>query len=101
MLGPKYTCSHTEAFRNIAAMGPRSASVEYEYPIILNTLGVVAFSDWGTLATTLWDDDAGLWRLTAGFGLRVVIPTFGDRPLAFDFAFPIFSEDEDEDTPTA
>ena len=73
-------------------------SVEYEYPLVKDTLGLVAFVDGGTLATSLWEDDAGKWRLSTGLGLRILIPAFGSRPLALDFGFPIFSEDEDEES---
>ncbi|MDJ0974163.1 MAG: BamA/TamA family outer membrane protein [Planctomycetota bacterium] len=74
-----------------------TGSLEYEYPLIAKTLGVVAFTDFGTVATSLWEDDAGDWRLSVGFGIRLVVPMLGSRPLAFDFGFPIFSEDEDDE----
>lgn len=74
-----------------------SGSFEYQYPLISQTIGVVAFADWGTVATSIDSDDAGRWRLAVGFGLRLIVPVLGDRPLAFDFGFPIFSEDEDEE----
>jgi outer membrane protein insertion porin family len=35
--------------------------------------------------------------MTAGFGLRVVIPAMGPVPLAFDFAFPIKSQSFDDE----
>lgn len=73
-----------------------NASVEYEYPLVEDTLGVVAFVDSGTLATSLWEEDAGLWRLSVGLGLRILIPAFGSRPLALDFGFPLLYEDSDE-----
>ncbi|MHC5012525.1 MAG: OmpH/Skp family outer membrane protein, partial [Planctomycetota bacterium] len=60
-------------------------SVEYEYPIVKDLLGVVAFVDGGTLGTTIDSDDAFLWRLSVGFGLRIKVPLLGDAPLAFDF----------------
>ena len=37
------------------------------------------------------------FRVTAGFGLRVTVPAMGPVPLAFDFAFPIASEDFDDE----
>ncbi len=70
--------------------------LEYEYPLIARTLSVVAFTDFGTLGTNIYEDDAFRWRWTAGLGLRIVIPFLGERPLAFDFALPIFKESEDE-----
>jgi outer membrane protein insertion porin family len=71
-------------------------SLEYEYPIISDTLAAVAFVDAGTLATALDEDDAFRWRLSTGFGFRLKVPGFGDRPLAFDFGFPILDEAVDE-----
>ena len=73
-------------------------TLEYEFPIIKDTVGIVVFADAGTLATSLWEDDAWLWRLSVGSGLRLVIPLLGERPLALDFGFPILFEDEDERT---
>ena len=73
-----------------------NASLEYEYPLVKDTLGLVAFIDTGTLATDLWAPDAGLWRLSTGLGLRILIPAFGSRPLALDFGFPLLYEDVDE-----
>ena len=37
------------------------------------------------------------FRASVGFGFRVVIPAMGPVPLAFDFAFPVLSEDEDDE----
>jgi outer membrane protein insertion porin family len=72
--------------------------IEYEYPLVQDTLGVVAFLDAGTLGTTLDAPDAFKWRVSVGFGLRVRIPIFGERPLAFDFGFPLLYEPEDART---
>ena len=57
-------------------------------------ISVVAFSDFGTV-----DQDVSVdkFRASAGFGVRVVIPAMGPVPLAFDFAFPIRAEAEDDE----
>ena len=54
--------------------------------------------DAGTLATTINAPDAGLWRVSVGFGVRIKIPMLGPTPLAFDFGFPLMYEPEDERT---
>ena len=55
---------------------------------------VVAFSDFGTVDDNV---DFDRFRLTAGFGLRMTIPAMGPVPLAFDFAFPILTEEYDDE----
>lgn len=69
-------------------------SAEYMFPLTAtDNIRAVVFSDFGTV-----EADAGLddFRLTAGFGLRMVVPAMGPAPLAFDFAWPIMQEDADE-----
>lgn len=73
-------------------------SLEYEFPIVARTLSLVVFTDQGTLGTSLSDDDAFRWRISVGAGLRFAIPFLtGNRPMALDFGFPIYSEAEDEE----
>ncbi len=75
-----------------------TSSLEYELPLVRRTLSVVVFTDQGTLGTSLNSDDAWRWRVTVGAGLRFAIPFLtGRRPMALDFGFPIYSEEEDEE----
>jgi outer membrane protein insertion porin family len=70
-------------------------TVEYRIPVTADDMiNVVAFSDFGTV-----DENVSLdkFRASVGFGFRVVIPAMGPVPLAFDFAFPVLSEDEDDE----
>jgi len=72
------------------------AGTEYSFPIFGTEgqqLRGVVFLDTGTV-----EDDFGIstYRVSAGFGVRWVIPLFGPVPMAFDFGFPI-SKDEDDD----
>ncbi len=70
-------------------------TVEYRVPITADDMfSMVAFTDFGTV-----DDQISLneFRVTAGFGLRMTIPAMGPVPLAFDFAFPILTEDYDQE----
>jgi outer membrane protein insertion porin family len=70
-------------------------TVEYLFPILANEMvhGVV-FSDFGTVENDVAFDD---FRATAGAGLRLTVPAMGPVPLAFDFAFPIASQDFDDE----
>jgi outer membrane protein insertion porin family len=70
-------------------------TAEYLFPIMANEMlhGVV-FTDFGTVEEDVGFDD---FRMTAGAGLRVTVPAMGPVPLAFDFAFPIASQDEDDE----
>lgn len=70
-------------------------TVEYRVPVTADDMiNVVAFTDFGTVEQEVTLDN---FRATAGFGLRVVIPAMGPVPLAFDFAFPIKSQADDDE----
>lgn len=74
------------------------ASAEYSIPITADEMiRVVGFVDSGTVADSEDDVSASRVRLAAGFGLRLSIPQMGPAPLAFDFGFPVLSEDEDDE----
>lgn len=70
-------------------------TVEYRIPVTANDMmSVVGFTDFGTV-----DENVSLdkFRASVGFGFRVTIPQMGPVPLAFDFAFPVRSEKEDNE----
>ena len=71
--------------------------LEYQYPLIDETVGLVGFVDGGTLGTTIWEDDAWDWRLAAGLGIRLKIPMLGPRPLALDFGWPLLKHNGDKE----
>ena len=72
-----------------------TGTVEYMLPITANdNFKAVVFSDFGTVDN---DISVDAFRASAGFGFRVAIPAMGPAPLAFDFAFPILSEDFDDE----
>ena len=77
-------------------MAGQRLSVEYEYPLVKDTLGSSPSSTAARWRPTSGRADAGLWRLSTGLGLRILIPAFGNRPLALDFGFPLLYEDVDE-----
>lgn len=69
-------------------------TAEYGLPITASdSIRAVVFSDFGTV-----EPDAGFedFRVTAGFGFRMIVPAMGPAPLAFDFAWPIVKQDFDE-----
>ena len=49
-------------------------------------LWAVAFLDSGTVERRV---DINDYRVSAGFGLRIVVPMMGPVPIALDFGFPI------------
>ena len=69
-------------------------NAQYSFPIAGKTVRGVTFLDMGTV-----EDDFGIhsWRASVGVGARIYIQYFGPIPLAFDLAFPI-AEDSDDDT---
>lgn len=75
---------------NFMALG----TVEYMFPLTANDqIRAVAFTDFGTVEEDIGFDD---FRASAGFGFRLVIPAMGPAPIAFDFAWPLLREDNDE-----
>lgn len=66
---------------------------QVERPVWRDILGVAFFVDSGTIAEDFSFED---YRVSAGVGLRMYIPAFGQTPLAFDFAFPLMKEDTDD-----
>jgi outer membrane protein assembly complex protein YaeT len=62
-------------------------SIEYQYPIKANDqIYLVAFVDSGTVEQKVEIKD---YRVSAGFGIRFVVPMLGPVPIALDFGFPI------------
>lgn len=67
---------------------------QYEVPIFDENVTGVIFFDSGTVTEDFGLDD---YRLSVGLGVRLYIPALGSAPIAFDFGFPVFSEDTDEE----
>jgi outer membrane protein assembly complex protein YaeT len=62
-------------------------SVEYQLPVRANDqLYMVAFVDSGTVEHRV---DLKDYRVSAGVGVRIVVPMLGPVPIALDFGFPI------------
>ncbi len=69
------------------------ASAQVEQPFYEDILSVVGFVDAGTVSFDPGFDD---FRLSVGVGIRFHIPALSPAPLAFDFGFPLLSEDDDD-----
>ncbi|MFO0863107.1 MAG: outer membrane protein assembly factor BamA [Gemmataceae bacterium] len=70
-------------------------SAEYQLPVKANdNLFMVAFVDSGTVETNTQILD---YRVSAGVGLRIVVPALGPVPIALDFGFPIVRGEGDRD----
>lgn len=68
-------------------------SAEYMIPVTASdNIRAVVFSDFGTVEPDVTFDQ---FRVTAGFGFRVLLPAMGPAPLAFDFAWPIVKDETD------
>jgi outer membrane protein assembly factor BamA len=68
-------------------------SLEYQVPIRANDqLYAVAFVDSGTVESNVSIHN---YRVSAGVGLRIIVPMFGPVPIALDFGFPIVRGPQD------
>lgn len=71
-------------------------SLEYQVPVRANdNINLVAFVDSGTVSPRVdqWDT----YRVSAGFGIRFVVPPLGPMPIALDFGFPIVKGKNDQE----
>ena len=69
------------------------AGAEYSFPLLGDQLRGVVFLDSGTVEDTF---TVTTYRVSAGFGIRWIIPLFGPVPMSFDFGFPLNKDDEDD-----
>ena len=62
-------------------------SLEYQVPLVAkDAIYAVGFIDSGTVESNVEIKD---YRVSAGVGLRIVVPMLGQVPIALDFGFPI------------
>jgi RNA polymerase sigma factor (sigma-70 family) len=67
-------------------------SLEYQVPVRANdSLYLVPFVDSGTVEKAVEVKD---YRVSAGFGVRFVVPMLGPVPISLDFGFPINKDRE-------
>lgn len=69
--------------------------LQYEFPLVGETLRGVVFTDQGTV-----QEDVGLdeWRVAIGTGVRIKVPFVSQVPFALDFAIPLREQENDETT---
>ena len=76
-----------ENYLNVGGTFAFLNTIEYQLPVMASDkLYLVGFVDHGTVETGLKITD---YRVSVGFGLRVVVPAMGPLPIALDFAFPV------------
>lgn len=70
-------------------------SLEYQIPLLANEqMFLVGFVDSGTVESTVKLSE---YRVSAGVGLRVVVPMLGPVPIALDLGFPIIKGESDQE----
>jgi outer membrane protein insertion porin family len=72
------------------------ASAEYVVPLGSRILRGAVFIDGGILEDEIGDLHKSKPRYAAGFGIRFVIPELGNVPVALDFAWPLWKDDDDD-----
>lgn len=72
-------------------------TLEYSFPVTADDMiRAVAFCDFGTVEREIELQQEN-FRVAPGFGFRVHVPAIGiGAPLAFDFAFPVSTAENDE-----
>ncbi len=69
------------------------AGTEYTFPLAGELLRGVLFLDSGTVEESV---EIETWRVSTGFGLRLLIPQGGGIPIMLDFGFPLVKDDADD-----
>lgn len=72
------------------------ASAEYVFPIFSSFLRGAAFVDAGTIEDEIADMHKSKFRYAWGVGLRFIIPQMGNIPIALDFGWPLWKDDDDD-----
>lgn len=70
-----------------------TGSAELNFPLVGDNLRGVAFVDAGTIES---DFEFGTIRVSPGIGVRLILPFFGQVPLALDFAYPVLKDSQDD-----
>lgn len=70
-------------------------SAEYQIPLVASDgFYMVGFVDSGTVES---DVEINNYRVTAGLGMRIVVPALGPLPIALDFGVPIVKAPQDRE----
>ena len=70
-----------------------TGTAELGFPLAGDNLRMVLFADAGTVEPEV---EIGTIRTSVGFGFRLILPIFGQAPVALDFALPLTKDDEDD-----
>jgi len=95
-ISPKGVRNDNGEFTNRPTGGAFSffSGAELDHPIYEDILSLAFFVDTGTVTTDPSFDD---YRVSAGVGLRLLVPAISPVPFAFDFGFPIVKQFGDEE----
>ncbi len=66
---------------------------EYTFPLLARNLRGVVFIDSGTVESNTSITD---YRVSAGLGIRIQVPLFGQIPMDLNFGFPLKKTDDDD-----
>ena len=69
------------------------AGTEYTFPLVADVIRGVVFLDTGTVESSI---EITTYRVSAGFGIRWIIPFFGPVPMSLDFGWPLVKDDQDD-----
>jgi outer membrane protein insertion porin family len=74
------------------------SGVEYQFPLVGNSLRGVTFVDAGTVSSDFGFSGLSDVRLSVGFGFRIFIPSpmFQGVPITLDFGIPLLKRGSDE-----
>jgi outer membrane protein assembly factor BamA len=70
-------------------------SAEYQIPLVASDgFYMVGFVDSGTVESNV---EINNYRVTAGLGMRIVVPALGPLPIALDFGVPVVKAPQDRE----
>jgi outer membrane protein assembly factor BamA len=90
-IGPVQGAAHVQVGGQALLLG----TLEYDFPIMQDTIRGVVFADAGKVARTVdtfGDED---FRAAVGTGLRLRFPFFGGIPIALDWGVPVAKQATD------
>ena len=90
-IGPVQGAAHIQVGGDVLLVG----SVEYEFPIVQDTIRGVVFGDAGKVASSFDTFDQEQFRASVGTGLRMRFPFFGGIPIALDWGVPVAKQQYD------
>jgi outer membrane protein assembly factor BamA len=91
-IGPVQGAHHIQVGGDALLLG----TVEYDFPIVQDTIRGVVFTDAGTVASDIGSLGQEKFRASVGTGLRLRFPFFGGIPIAMDWGVPVSKAQYDQ-----